>query len=83
MHYDIRTIDECFEEENKELQSGGFALDRILNILCAYTRNNFALYLTKTQIERLKEWTSDPCFEGALDEEKQIYKGTKYFIIGE
>ena len=82
-HYDIKTISECFKEENKELQLGGVALDRILTVLLTYSRNNFALYLTKAQIERLKEWTSDSYFEGALDEEKQTYKGFKYFIKGE
>lgn len=81
-HFDIKTMNECFKEENRELQLGGFAFDRILGVLCAYS-STFALYLTKAQIERLKEWTSDSYFEGALNEEKQTYKGIKYFIKGD
>ena len=78
-HLDIKTMNECFKEDNKDFHLGGVAFDRILNILCTYS-NTFALYLTHSQLERLKEWTSLEYFKEALDEEKQTYKGIKYFI---
>lgn len=82
--FDIKTIKECFKEENREYCLGGVALDRILSIISVYCGDSFTLYLTEEQVKILENWcSSDTCFDGALNKKNQTYKGFKYFIKGE